>query len=60
MIFLHRRGSGKVNRKGVAYYNRLINYMLEKGITLYTNLNHYDLPQALQETYGGWLSEKVV
>nr|GME07138.1 beta-glucosidase 44-like [Ipomoea batatas] len=42
-------GTGKVNWKGVAYYNRLINYMLEKGITPYANLNHYDLPQALQD-----------
>ncbi|KAI5660256.1 hypothetical protein M9H77_29049 [Catharanthus roseus] len=53
-------GSGRVNWKGVAYYNRLIDYMLEKNITPYANLNHYDLPQALQERYGGWLSEKVV
>ncbi|KAI5660192.1 hypothetical protein M9H77_28985 [Catharanthus roseus] len=53
-------GSGRVNPKGVAYYNRLIDYMLEKGITPYANLNHYDLPQALQEKYGGWLSEEVV
>ncbi|KAI5648309.1 hypothetical protein M9H77_34314 [Catharanthus roseus] len=54
------KGSGRINWKGVAYYNRLIDYMLEKGITPYANLNHYDLPQALQERYGGWLSEKVV
>ncbi|KAK1372002.1 Beta-glucosidase 44 [Heracleum sosnowskyi] len=53
-------GTGKVNWKGVAYYNRLINYMLKKGITPYANLNHYDLPQALQERYDGWLSRKVV
>ncbi|KAG5536153.1 hypothetical protein RHGRI_023817 [Rhododendron griersonianum] len=42
-------GTGKVNKKGVAYYNRLINYMLKRGITPYANLNHYDLPQALEE-----------
>ncbi|KAM7471094.1 hypothetical protein LguiA_009277 [Lonicera macranthoides] len=53
-------GSGKVNQKGVAYYNRLIDYMLEKGITPYANLNHYDLPLALQERYNGWLGCEVI
>ncbi|OMO51448.1 Glycoside hydrolase, family 1 [Corchorus olitorius] len=45
-------GTGKVNWQGVAYYNRLIDYMLEKGITPHANLYHYDLPLALQEKYG--------
>ncbi|KAE8673153.1 Beta-glucosidase 1 [Hibiscus syriacus] len=45
---------------GVAYYNRLINYMVKKGITPYGNLNHYDLPLALQEKYGGYLSRQIV
>ncbi|XP_021273941.1 beta-glucosidase 44-like [Herrania umbratica] len=53
-------GKGKVNWKGVAYYNRLINSMLEKGITPYANLYHYDLPLALQEKYGGLLGDQVV
>nr|GMD80832.1 beta-glucosidase 44-like [Ipomoea batatas] len=53
-------GTGKVNWKGVDYYNKLINYMLKKGITPYACLNHYDLPQALQDSYGGWLGRQVV
>ncbi|KAK9278468.1 hypothetical protein L1049_028033 [Liquidambar formosana] len=53
-------GAGKVNWKGVAYYNRLIDYMLEKGITPYANLYHYDLPEALEKKYKGLLSRKVV
>ncbi|XP_019167449.1 PREDICTED: beta-glucosidase 44-like [Ipomoea nil] len=53
-------GTGKVNWQGVAYYNRLINYMLKRGITPYANLNHYDLPQALQDRYNGWLDRQVV
>ncbi|CAH9061215.1 unnamed protein product [Cuscuta epithymum] len=53
-------GTGKVNRKGVAYYNNLINYLIKRGITPYANLNHYDLPQALQDRYNGWLHRQVV
>ncbi|CAL5038081.1 unnamed protein product [Urochloa decumbens] len=52
-------GTGKVNRKGVAYYNRLINYMLKIGITPYANLYHYDLPEELELQYGGLLNRKV-
>ncbi|KAK8611572.1 hypothetical protein V6N13_131619 [Hibiscus sabdariffa] len=53
-------GVGKVNWEGVAYYNRLIDYMVKKGITPYGNLNHYDLPLALQQKYGGYLNRQIV
>ncbi|KAI4347241.1 hypothetical protein L6164_008069 [Bauhinia variegata] len=53
-------GTGKVNWKGVEYYNRLIDYLLERGITPHANLNHYDLPLALELKYKGWLSRRVV
>ncbi|GAB4833789.1 Beta-glucosidase 44 [Ancistrocladus abbreviatus] len=53
-------GTGRVNWKGVAYYNRLINSMLERGITPYANLYHYDLPLALEKKYNGWLNRRVV
>ncbi|KAK9084203.1 hypothetical protein Scep_030674 [Stephania cephalantha] len=53
-------GTGEVNPKGVAYYNRLIDAMIARGITPYANLFHYDLPQALEEEFGGWRSPKVV
>ncbi|GJN33302.1 hypothetical protein PR202_gb21885 [Eleusine coracana subsp. coracana] len=53
-------GTGKVNQEGVDYYNRLIDYMVQQGITPYANLYHYDLPLALHEQYLGWLSPKIV
>ncbi|KAI3965624.1 hypothetical protein MKX01_010581 [Papaver californicum] len=53
-------GTGKVNWRGVAYYNRLIDYMLQQGITPYANLYYYDLPYALEKKYKGLLSHNVV
>ncbi|KAL4179171.1 hypothetical protein AMTRI_Chr13g85950 [Amborella trichopoda] len=53
-------GVGRVNQKGVDYYNRLIDYLLEKGITPYANLYHYDLPQSLEDSYNGLLNRRVV
>ncbi|KAL6909523.1 hypothetical protein ACP4OV_001804 [Aristida adscensionis] len=53
-------GEGKVNAEGVAYYNNLIDYLVKQGLTPYCNLNHYDLPLALQKKYQGWLSPKIV
>ncbi|TYI18418.1 hypothetical protein ES332_A07G089000v1 [Gossypium tomentosum] len=53
-------GVGRVNWEGVDYYNRLINYLVKKGITPYGNLYHYDLPQALQEKYNGFLNRQIM
>jgi beta-glucosidase len=48
-------GSGAVNDKGVDYYSRLTDALLEANITPYATLFHWDLPQALYEK-GGWKS----
>ncbi|PIA30132.1 hypothetical protein AQUCO_05700090v1 [Aquilegia coerulea] len=53
-------GVGKVNPKGVAYYNRLIDYLLQKGITPYVCLFHQDLPYALEKKYKGLLNRQFV
>ncbi|XP_054822247.1 beta-glucosidase 44-like isoform X2 [Prosopis cineraria] len=53
-------GTGQVNWEGVAYYNRLINHLLKRGVTPYVNLYHYDLPLALELKYQGLLSRSVV
>ena len=48
-------GHGKVNQKGLDFYRRVVDAMLEKGVKPFIMLYHWDLPQCLQER-GGWLN----
>jgi beta-glucosidase len=47
-------GRGEVNQAGVDFYDRLVDELLEAGIKPNATLNHWDLPQAIQEDVGGW------
>jgi beta-glucosidase len=54
-------GKGPIaNKEGIAYYNRLIDALLENGIQPYVTLFHFDLPQAFQDSFGGWRSPLIV
>ncbi len=46
-------GSGPANAKGIAFYDRLVDVLLARGIEPAATLFHWDLPQPLQDA-GGW------
>lgn len=43
----------RTNERGLAFYDRLVDALLERGVTPLPTLYHWDLPQALQDR-GGW------
>ena len=46
-------GAGEANERGLAFYDRLVDELLARGIAPCATLYHWDLPQALQDR-GGW------
>ncbi|XVF85830.1 hypothetical protein PTKIN_Ptkin17bG0149300 [Pterospermum kingtungense] len=53
-------GTGEINQAGVDHYNNFINALLDEGIEPYAALYHWDLPQALEDKYNGWLDPQII
>jgi len=52
-------GTGQINQKGMDYYKKIIDSLLENNITPSVTLYHWDLPQILEEQ-GGWINRDVI
>ena len=52
-------GRGAWNEAGLAFYDRLVDGLIARGVRPYLTLNHWDLPQALQDE-GGWAARATV
>jgi beta-glucosidase len=52
-------GRGAWNEAGLAFYDRLVDGLLARGIKPLLTLNHWDLPSALQ-AQGGWANRDTV
>lgn len=46
-------GAGPINEPGLDFYDRLVDQLVTAGISPFVTLNHWDLPQALEDA-GGW------
>lgn len=52
-------GVGRVNKKGLDFYDRIVDELLKRKIEPYVCLYHWDLPQPLQDK-GGWPNREIV
>lgn len=57
---IYPTGNGEINEKGLQFYDRLINELKKYNIEPILTIYHWDLPQALQEQYGGWESRRII
>ncbi|PAD22688.1 glycoside hydrolase family 1 protein [Terribacillus saccharophilus] len=52
-------GTGAINEKAAAFYQDVIDELLDNDIEPFVNLFHFDMPMVMQEI-GGWESREVV
>eukprot|EP00812_Abedinium_dasypus_P000504 NODE_105_length_2111_cov_853.590953.p1 GENE.NODE_105_length_2111_cov_853.590953~~NODE_105_length_2111_cov_853.590953.p1 ORF type:complete len:484 (-),score=104.96 NODE_105_length_2111_cov_853.590953:506-1957(-) len=53
-------GRGEPNPEAVAFYSALLDELRKNGIAPFVTLYHWDLPQCLEDEYGGWLGRQIV
>ena len=52
--------NGEKNAAGIKHYHEFLDKLSAANIEPFVTLYHWDLPQALQDEYGGWANETVV
>ena len=52
-------GRGRVEPRGLDHYERIVDVLLDRGITPFVSLNHWDMPEALMAD-GGWAGRGTV
>ena len=57
---INPNGDGEFNEEGIAFYDRLIDGMLERGIEPMICLYHFDMPLNLAQKYNGFISRHTV
>lgn len=57
---IYPTGSGELNQKGLDFYNNIIDELMKHNIEPIVTIYHWDLPQALQDAYGGWESRQII
>ena len=53
-------GKGEPNPLGIQHYHEVIDECHDHGIEPVVTLYHFDLPQCLQDEYGGWASRQCI
>lgn len=53
-------GNGLINQAGIDHYNNIINNLLDNDIQPVVTIYHWDLPQALEDQYEGWLNKQII
>ncbi len=53
-------GRGQVNEDGLRFYDNLIDELIKSDIKPIITIYHWDLPQKLQDLYGGWESREII
>lgn len=51
-------GTGRINPKGLDFYDRMVDRLLENGLEPYITLFHWDLPRELY-LRGGWMNPDI-
>uniref|UniRef100_A0A7S2I167 beta-glucosidase n=1 Tax=Helicotheca tamesis TaxID=374047 RepID=A0A7S2I167_9STRA len=59
-IVPHGSAGSAVNTAGIDFYNHLLDTLIDHGIEPWVTLHHWDVPQTLYDSYGGWMDDQII